>query len=45
MIFPEIDVDKTQITHGMNITIVTDAGSKERAYELLKMFRVPFKKR
>lgn len=45
MIFPEIDVDKTQITHGMNITIVTDAGSKEKAYELLKLFRVPFKKR
>ena len=44
MIFPEIDVDKTQVVHGMNITIVTDADSKERSYELLKLFGFPFKK-
>ncbi len=44
MIFPEIDVDEIQVIHGMNITIVTDADSKERSYELLKLFGFPFKK-
>lgn len=43
-IFPEIDVDKIQVAHGMDITIVTDAGSRERAYELLKFLGFPFKK-
>lgn len=41
-IFPEIDVDKIQIAHGMDITIVSDAGSKEKGYELLRLFSFPF---
>lgn len=44
VIFPEIDVDKVLSTHGMDITIVTDAGSPERARDLLKLFGFPFKK-
>ena len=44
VIFPEIDMDKITIAHGMDITIVTDSGSKKSSYELLSMFRMPFKK-
>jgi len=43
-IFPEIDVDKVSAPHGMHITIVLNSGSKEKSYELLKMFGFPFKK-
>ena len=43
-IFPEIDMDKVTITHGMDITIVTDSGSKEKSRALLSLFRMPFKK-
>ena len=43
-IFPEVDVDKIMKTHGMDITIVTDAKNKEEAFELLKLFGMPFKK-
>jgi len=44
VIFPEIDVDKVGVTHGMDITIVTNAGSLKRAYDLLKLMGFPFKK-
>lgn len=44
LIFPEIDVDKVMKSHGMDITIVTDAGDKKEALELLKLFGMPFKK-
>jgi len=43
-IFPEIDMDKIAITHGMDITIVTDSGSRDASYELLSAFRMPFRK-
>lgn len=43
-IFPEIDMDKAATAHGMDITIVTNAGSPEKAYDLLKLFGFPFKK-
>lgn len=43
-IFPEVNVDKVLKTHGMDVTIVTSARSKEEAYELLKFFGMPFKK-
>jgi large subunit ribosomal protein L5 len=42
-IFPEIDVDKVQRTQGMNVTICTTAKKKEHAYELLKLFGMPFR--
>jgi large subunit ribosomal protein L5 len=44
VIFPEVDVDKIMKAHGMDITIVTDADNKEEAFELLKLFGMPFKK-
>ena len=41
-IFPEIDLDKIKRQQGMDITIVTSAGSDEEARELLKMMGMPF---
>ena len=43
-IFPEIDVDKIQLVHGMDITIVTTAKKREEGYELLNLFGMPFKR-
>lgn len=43
-IFPEIDVDKTNQVHGMDITFVTSAVTDEEAFTLLKHFGMPFKK-
>ncbi|MFZ1081528.1 MAG: 50S ribosomal protein L5, partial [Candidatus Kryptoniota bacterium] len=45
IIFPEIDVDKVDRIFGMDITFVTTAGTDEEAYELLKGFGMPFRKR
>jgi large subunit ribosomal protein L5 len=44
LIFPEVDVDKVMKTHGMDITIVTSARTKEEAFGLLKLFGMPFRK-
>lgn len=44
VIFPEVDVDKIMKTHGMDITIVTNAKSREEAFEVLKLFGMPFRK-
>jgi len=43
-IFPEIDVDKIQVSHGMDVTIVTNSGSRDRTYNLLRYFGFPFKR-
>ncbi len=45
IIFPEIDVDKVTRITGMDVTFVTSATSDEEAYELLKAFGMPFRKR
>jgi large subunit ribosomal protein L5 len=45
IIFPEINYDKVAKIRGLNITIVTTAGEDEEAYELLKEFGMPFRKR
>lgn len=45
IIFPEIDVDKVDSYHGMNITIVTTATKDEEAYELLAGMGMPFRKK
>ncbi len=45
IIFPEIDVDKMDRVRGMDITIVTSAGTDEEAYELLKEMGLPLKKK
>jgi large subunit ribosomal protein L5 len=43
IIFPEIDYDKIAQVQGMDITLVIkNAKSKEQAYQLLKLFGVPF---
>jgi len=41
-IFPEIEMDKIKRQQGMDITIVTNAGTNEEALELLKMMGMPF---
>ena len=43
-IFQKIDADKLLKAHGMDITIVTTAKSKDEAFGLLKLFGMPFKK-
>jgi large subunit ribosomal protein L5 len=43
-IFPEIDADKILKAHGMDITIVTTAKTRDEAFNLLKLFGMPFKK-
>lgn len=43
IIFPEIDFDQVDQIHGMNITIVTSANTKEEAKALLDQFRMPFR--
>ncbi len=42
MVFPEIDFDKVERIHGMDITIVTNAGRDDLAMALLKELGVPF---
>mgnify|MGYP006422192959 FL=1 len=44
-IFPEIDTDKVDKIHGLDITFVTTAETDEEAYALLKQFGMPFIKR
>lgn len=44
IIFPEIDYDKIDKIKGLNITIVTSAGTNEEGRSLLKMLGMPFKK-
>ncbi|MGB2599221.1 MAG: 50S ribosomal protein L5 [Candidatus Omnitrophota bacterium] len=41
-IFPEIDPDKVKMVHGMDISIVTTAKTKEEATGLLENFGMPF---
>src|SRR5580692_8220262 len=43
VVFPEIDADKLQHTHGMDITIVSTAPNDEQARELLHQFGLPFR--
>lgn len=42
-IFPEIDYDKIQKVHGMDIIIVITRTTRERSYELLRLFGMPFR--
>ncbi len=41
-IFPEIDYDKVEMVHGMDITLVTTASSDEEAKALLSLLGIPF---
>jgi len=42
LIFPEVDVDKVMKVHGMDITIVTNARTRDEAFELLRLMGMPF---
>jgi large subunit ribosomal protein L5 len=44
IIFPEINYDKVDLIHGMDITIVTTARTDEQALHLLREFGMPFQK-
>ena len=41
-IFPEIEMEKIKRTQGMDITLVTSAGTNDAAQELLKLMGFPF---
>jgi large subunit ribosomal protein L5 len=41
--FPEIDYDKVEMVHGMDITLVTTAGRDDLAMALLREFGWPFR--
>lgn len=43
IIFPEISLESVQKLKGLSITFVTSANTDEEAYELLKLFGLPFK--
>jgi large subunit ribosomal protein L5 len=45
IIFPEIDVDRTDRISGLDVTFVTTAETDEEAYALLKAFGMPFIRR
>lgn len=45
IIFPEINVDKITRVMGMDITLVTTAKTDNEAFELLKAFGLPFRKK
>jgi len=44
LIFPEVSYDSIMQIHGMNITVVTTAGSDKEAYTLLEKLGMPFTK-
>jgi large subunit ribosomal protein L5 len=43
IVFPEINFDKVEKPKGMNITVVTTAGTNEEAKELLGLLGMPFR--
>ena len=43
MAFPEIDYDKVEKIHGMDITFVTDAGKDDVGMALLRELGMPFR--
>lgn len=43
-VFPEIDISKAASSHGMEITFVTNAGSREKGERLLELLGMPFVK-
>lgn len=43
-IFPEIDYDKVEMVHGLDITICTTAKTDEESKALLRQFGMPFRR-
>ncbi|MCG8513111.1 MAG: 50S ribosomal protein L5 [Halanaerobiales bacterium] len=44
IVFPEINIDKVDKVHGLEVTIITSAQTDEEAYELLSLMGMPFRK-
>jgi large subunit ribosomal protein L5 len=44
LIFPEINYDKVSKIRGMDIVFVTTANTDQEAFELLKLFGMPFRR-
>ena len=42
-IFPEIDYDKVEMVHGLDIIMCTSAGTDKESKALLRMFGIPFR--
>ena len=45
IVFPEIKPDEVEKIHGLEITVTTNASSKEEGLELLTLIGFPFKKK
>lgn len=45
VIFPELEPDKSPCTHGMDISFVSTATSKDEGFALLEAFGMPFAKK
>ncbi|HMU96393.1 MAG TPA: 50S ribosomal protein L5 [Elusimicrobiota bacterium] len=43
-VFPEINLDKSDKSRGMNVTVVTTAGKDDTALEMLALLGMPFKR-
>jgi len=43
MVFPEIDYDKVQKVHGMDVVVVTSTTKDDQAYALLRELGMPFR--
>jgi large subunit ribosomal protein L5 len=43
-IFPEIDYDKVEMVHGLDINICTSAKTDEESRALLREFGMPFRR-
>lgn len=44
LIFPEINYDKVNKVRGLDVVVVTTAKTDQEAFELLKLFGMPFRK-
>jgi large subunit ribosomal protein L5 len=44
-IFPELELDKVSVSHGMDVCIVTTASTKDESMGLLEAFGMPFTKK
>jgi large subunit ribosomal protein L5 len=43
-IFPELTFEETQVTHGLQVTMVIAGGDKVKSRALLEKFGIPFEK-
>ena len=43
IIFPEVDYDKVNRIHGMDVTVVTSTNKDDQAYALLRQLGFPFR--